>query len=451
MLNKKSNKKYRLTLSQVVVIGFLAIILVGAGLLCLPFATKNDGGIAYVDALFTATSATCVTGLAVGATFETFTVFGQVVIVMLIQVGGLGFMTLSSAIYMLIGKKVGLRTMLDIQEDMDDIYGGMRGFKTLISRIILISFSCEFVGTVLLTAAFCKYYPFFKALGKGAFCAVSAFCNAGFDLTENGNSLIPFNDNPLVLVTVMLLVVMGGIGFLVVRDVFEKRRWSRFKLHTKVVIVTSAALILVGAALTAGFEWNGAAFEGMTAGQKILNSFFASVTARTAGFCSVKMENLSQPSLVLNMLLMFVGASPASTGGGIKTTTLFVLIWTAVATVRQKTEVVVAKREISKKTIMRAVSTIVIAFALVFVSTFLLILLEKGRFASELLLFEEISAFATVGLTVGITPLLCVGSKLVLIFSMFLGRVGMLTFFMSFSPPDYVDAKIKFKEAQISI
>ncbi len=450
MLNYKKNKKRILTLPQTVALGFVAIILAGAGLLCLPFATKGNGSLSFIDALFTSTSATCVTGLVVASTYDTFTVFGQVVITMLIQVGGLGFMTLSSAIYLLIGKRIGLRTQLELQRDFDED-GGRRGFVRLIRKIMLISLVCESVGALILTVAFKAHgYGFLKALGVGVFTSISAFCNAGFDLTPGGGSLAEFGGNGVVLITVMLLIVIGGIGFLVVGDVFDKGRWARLKMHTRIVLIATPVLIVTGACVFCFAEWNGVLAD-MTAGEKILNAFFSSVTLRTAGFSTVDFGKLSSPSYVLSVVFMFIGASPASTGGGIKTTTFVVLLLAAVATVRQKDEVVVSRREITKNTIRRAASTLFIGLLWVVVSFFVLCCIEQGRFSTQQLLFEEVSAFATVGLSTGITGALSVASKVIIILSMYVGRIGMLTFCMCFAAPPSELAKIKYKQAQISV
>lgn len=450
MLNYKKNKKRILTLPQTVALGFVAIILAGAGLLCLPFATKGNGSLSFIDALFTSTSATCVTGLVVASTYDTFTVFGQVVITMLIQVGGLGFMTLSSAIYLLIGKRIGLRTQLELQRDFDED-GGRRGFVRLIRKIILISFVCESAGALVLSVAFKAHgYGFLKALGAGVFTAISAFCNAGFDLTSGSGSLAEFSGNAVVLITVMLLIVIGGMGFLVVGDVLDKRRWTRLKMNTRIVLIATLVLIVMGACTFCFAEWNGALAD-MTAGEKIINAFFSSVTLRTAGFSTVDFGKLSSPSYVLSIVFMFIGASPASTGGGVKTTTFVVLLLAAVATVRQKDEVVVSLREITKNTIRRAASTLFVGLLWVVVSFFVLCCIEQGRFSTQQLLFEEVSAFATVGLSTGITGALRIASKVIIIVSMFVGRIGMLTFCMCFAAPPSELAKIKYKQAQISV
>ncbi len=445
----KNHKKLRiLTLPQIVVIGYVGIILFGSLLLSLPFSLK-EGNLKYIDALFTSASATCVTGLAVGNTFTTFTAFGQLIILLLIQVGGLGFMTISSAFYIMIGKRLALRTKLDMQSDLNDD-GGANRFKKIIKQIMIIAFSVELSGAIILTAALSKYYSFGKALSKGVFLAISAFCNAGFDLTESGLSLMPFNDDTAVLFTISALIIIGGIGFLVISDILSRKRWSRFKLHTKVVILTTLILIFTGTLMFCIAEWNNS-MQNMTAGQKILNSFFTSVTARTAGFFSVDPARLNQPSLLFLMFLMFIGASPSSTGGGIKTTTLFVLLIASVSAIRCKNTVEIAKREINFKIILKALATLVVGAVLIFVSIFLLTITDGAHFTQQQLLFEEVSAFATVGLSLGITGGLSVAGKIIIIFTMFIGRIGMLTFFMSLTHREIADSKIKFKEALISI
>ncbi len=445
----KYKKPRFLTLPQIVVIGYVGIILCGSLLLSLPFATKG-GSIRYIDALFTSASATCVTGMTVSNTYLTFTAFGQIIILLLVQVGGLGFMTLSSAFYIMIGKRMALRTQLDIQNDLND-EGGANSFKKIIKQIMMIAFSVELMGAIILSAALTKYYSFGTALSKGVFLAISAFCNAGFDLTESGTSLMPFNGDAVVLITTAALIIIGGIGFLVIRDILSKKRWSRIKLHTKAVILTSVSLILLGTLVFCFAEWNKNSMQNMNAGQKILNAFFISVSARTAGFDSIDCSLLSQPSSLILLFLMFIGASPSSTGGGIKTTTLFVLLIATLSAIRSKKTVEIAKREISFKIILKALATLVISGVFIFISLFLLTITDGLQFSQQHILFEEVSAFSTVGLSMGIIKGLSVAGKMIIILTMFIGRVGMLTFFISLTHRTLGDSKIKFKDAQISI
>jgi trk system potassium uptake protein TrkH len=439
------------TVPRVLVFGFILIILIGTLLLMLPFSTKTEGSIDFLSALFTATSATCVTGLTVFNTFDTFTFFGQFVIMLLIQVGGLGFMTIASSINILVSKKITLRKKVSMQEDLQQ--PGFNNLKKLTIYIVLFALITESIGTIILTICFCGYYSFGTALWFGIFHSVSAYCNAGFDLIELGSgSMTPFYNNPVILLTIACLIIAGGLGFLVITDILAKKRWRRLSIHTKVVLTVTLILLLAGTAGIMIPEYNNPATIGnMSFGEKLLNSFFQSATTRTAGFNSFSMRGMTTVGLLVTMILMFIGASPCSTGGGLKTTTLFVLLTSTLAVVRRKKESVVDMREIDKLTIYKACATLFLALEVMALSMTVMLAVDGSRFDFVELLFEQISAYATVGLSTGITAELSIVSKLVIIFNMFLGRIGVLSFFISFAATHSIESKIKYMDANIRL
>lgn len=438
------------TTPRILVVGFLSFILVGALLLMLPFSSKTEGSISFLTALFTATSATCVTGLTVVNVSETYTFFGQFVIMLLIQLGGIGFMTVASAIYIMVGKTT-LRTRLQMKEDLQQ--KGLSNLKGLTLRVIVIALISEGIGAVLLTIGFSKYYNFGDALWRGVFHSVSAYCNAGFDLITLGEgSMTAFADNPLILLTISALIIVGGLGFLVFTDIAANKKWSRLSLHTKVVLIVTSVLLTFGTVSFMFAEYNNPDTIGnMSFGNKLLNSFFQSTTTRTAGFNSFSMAKMTSLSYLLSMMLMFVGASPSSTGGGIKTTTLFVLLSATYTVICRKKDTIVDKHEINKLTVYKACTTLFLAIVVMVVSLSIMIIAEGADANIIDLLFEQISAYATVGLSTGITAGLSVASKLVLILNMFVGRVGVLSFFLTFAKTNSVESKIKYLDANIRL
>ena len=313
---------------RLIMLSFFAVIMIGAALLMLPWSTTAPGSLSFVDALFTATSATCVTGLVVNTVATEFTAFGHVVILFLVQIGGLGFMTISSGVYLLIRHKVSLRKRISMTEELS--HDGMDDLKRLTFDILKMTVATELAGAVLLSLAFARYYSAGKAVWYGLFHSVMAFCNSGFDIVSTeGTSYQMFAEDPFILIVTMVLIVLGGIGFMVVSDIAHNRRWRKLKLHTKIVIPLTAALILIGAIgiFAAEFD-NPETIGNMSVGNKIVNAFFQSVTSRTAGFASFSQSGMTSFSQSLTIILMFIGVCPGSTGGGIKTTTMFVLLVT---------------------------------------------------------------------------------------------------------------------------
>lgn len=446
-------EKYRgwFSSSRLVILGFALVILVGTGLLLLPISVKDGVRLSFIDALFTATSATCVTGLVVKNTFATFSGFGQAVILLLIQIGGLGFMTVYASLILMVGRKFTLEGRLSLRDNLAQIDIGE--VKTLLSRIMKLTFIIETAGAVILTCAFTKYYSFGTAVWKGIFHSVSAFCNAGFDIIDiGGGSMTPFGNDPVILITVCALIILGGLGFIVFSDFIKYKTTRKLSIHTKIVLITTAVLLTAGTIIIMAAEYNNSAtFGNMNFGYKLLNSFFISTTARTAGFANIDITNLSRVSIPLVIFLMFIGASPGSTGGGIKTTTLFVLLMAVGTSVLKQKQTIVGYKRIGQETVTKAVSVFMLAM-LMFIVSFFVLMLSEPNLTNQQIIFEQTSAYATVGLSLNSTAELSLVGKLVIIFNMFFGRLGALTILIAFAKgKDRRETKIKYPEANINI
>jgi trk system potassium uptake protein TrkH len=414
------------------VLGFAGTIIAGAALLCLPFATVKSS-IDPLNALFTATSAVCVTGLTVVDTATTFTTFGQLVILVLIQLGGLGIITFAALVMMVLGRRLSLyqRETIQVQQvGLEIEFEPLEIGKRIVGFVAIT----EFTGMVLLTVAFLRYFPIDIALYHASFQAVSAFCNAG--LSTFSDNMMPFSGDAMVLVPMMVLIVLGGIGFVVVIDLEGIFRQGRKPtLQTRLVLVTTLVLLLFGALAFFLFE-GGNVLKEKPLGEKILNSFFHSVTCRTAGFNTVNYYELTNATLVLTMLLMVIGGSPGSTAGGIKTTTAALIFLMAWARLKGRQEPEVGNRTISNRSLGDAVTLTVLMVIFVLAVCLLLQVGELGtaghperRGAFLELSFETSSAFGTVGLSMGATPTLSPVGKMLIILTMFVGRLGPLTFF----------------------
>lgn len=430
-LNENASSKLFHNPAMVIVSSFFILILAGTFLLMLPICSRSGEVTPFLNALFTATSATCVTGLIVYDTYLYFSIFGQCVIITLIQLGGLGLVTLTSFFYLLIGKKMGLRTAHLAQESVSS--DEHINTSHLIKMVVVLTFIFEFVGTLIL---FTQFIPRFGAYGAfmSVFFAISAYCNAGFDLLGmNGefSSLISMQDNPVVTFTIMALIVCGGLGFIVWQDIYTYRRRKRLLLHSKVVLMTTVALIVLGCIGFLIVEWNNPKTIGnMDIFGKIHHSLFQSVTTRTAGFNTIDLNGMTEVGKILSVVLMFIGAAPGSTGGGIKITTMVVLLMTVISTIRGSTETIILHRKVDKSIVYKALAVASLAGVLVVVATSVLLL--TGDATSDInALFETVSGFATVGLSVGISAQAGVLSKIMLIICMFLGRVGPVSFALS--------------------
>lgn len=415
---------------MVFIVGFAIIIFLGAILLNLPIASQDGKSIGFINALFTATSAMCVTGLAVVNTAEYWTIFGKIIIILLIQMGGLGVMTMSAMISFFLGKKISLKTRVLIMEErnVDELQGVVR----LTKSILVYTFLVELVGAILLSFVFVKDYGLVEGVAFSIFHSISSFCNAGFDLT--GNSMINYVSNPIVTFTISLLIIIGGIGYFVFWDIYDSKSFKRLCLHSKLVIIISSILLVAGFVLIFVLEYNNTSTIGnLTLSGKIQASIFQSVVPRTAGFNSIEIGNLRMPTVVVMVLLMFIGGSSASTAGGIKVTTLGVIIVSIYNFVRGKRDIEIFMKRIEYSMVIKAVSIVGISAILINVVTFILTITEANSGFDFLdIFFETVSSFGTVGLSRGLTPSLSNIGKILLSFVMFFGRLGPLTIAFAF-------------------
>lgn len=412
-----------MTPSRILVIGFATVILFGSLLLMLPIANQNGLGLSFLNALFTATTSTCVTGLVVVDTGTTFTYFGQVVILCLIQIGGLGFMTFATLFALILGRKITFKERLLLQESMNQI--SVEGIVRLAKSVIQISFAIEGIGALILTLRWVADFGWMKALYFGIFHSISAFNNAGIDLFGNFSSLTAYVSDPIVNLTIMALIICGGLGFAVLADL-HLHRGKKLSFHTKVVLQVSGVLILLGAGIFFMLEYTNPQTLGpLPLETKVLASFFQSVSARTAGFNTINITGMHDTSLLVLIILMFIGASPGSTGGGIKTTTFISVLLSVLSTYRSKLNVVLRGRTLPQDVIQKAWAIVTTAALLVFVMLSIMSFTEDGDLLT--LLFEVTSAFGTVGLSLGLTPTLSDAGKIAIIITMFIGRVGPLT------------------------
>ncbi len=430
-------------------LGFLIIILAGALLLWLPFSSKS-GSTSFFDCLFTATSATCVTGLIVADTFTNWTIFGQAVIALLIQIGGLGFVTIITFFNVAAGKKLGLRTLANVADGLTE--STFQGGRRIFISIMKYSMIFEAAGALLLCIRFVPQYGGY-GVWMGIFTSITAFCNAGFDLCGISSpfaSLTGYQSDPLVLITVAMLITVGGLGFIVWENFLNIRKVRKLSLHTKAVLITSAVLTVGGTLFYLLAEWNGALDE-MNFGEKLLNAFFSSVTARTAGFNSVPIEDLSDFSQLGTCVLMFIGASPASTGGGIKTTTLLVLIMTVISYMQSKNDVEIMKHKIDKLAVYRTLTvTLLSLLAVILCFSVLYFTLPEDNSGVQCL-FEAVSAFSTSGLSAGITAISGTAGRILLIITMFIGRVGPVSLVLSMLVNSAKRKNIIYPDGQIIV
>ena len=414
-------KAFRLTTTQIIMLSFLGMILLGSLLLALPVSSADGVAVPYLDALFTATTATCVTGLVTLPTFSTWSIFGQVVILVLIQVGGLGVITVISAFMLLLQKRMGIGDRLLLQDAFN--LNTLSGIVRFVKRVLFGTFLVELLGAVLYMTVF---VPQFGARGVwiSVFTAVSAFCNAGIDII-GPNSLCDYATNPMVNLVTSALIILSGIGYIVWWDVLRvgRKGFRSLTLHSKIAISTTLVLIFGGGLLIFLLEYGNPLTIGeLSLFDKLQVSFFQSITTRTAGFATVPQENLTNASSILCLLLMFIGGSPVGTAGGIKTVTVAVLAVSALATIRNQNDVTLFNRTISRQAVNKAVAVTAMSFAILFGSTMLLCAVTD---ASALdIVYETVSATATVGLTRNLTPYLSSAGKAVIIATMYLGRVG---------------------------
>ena len=431
------------------------VILVGSVLLALPISTKSGEPVGYLDALFTATTSTCVTGLVTLPTVTTWSWFGQIVILLLIQIGGLGVITIFAGIMIALNKRFGLKESQLIQDAFN--LNSLSGLTKFVKRVILGTLIVEGIGAILYMFVFIPDYGA-RGIWISIFNSVSAFCNAGIDIIAE-NSLVGYATNPLINAVTETLIILGGLGYIVWWDVvrvlkdWKQLKWKCFQkltLHSKIVLSITAILVFGGAALLLAFEYN----NPLTIGNysffdKMQVALFQSVTTRTAGFATVAQENLTNPSAILCLLLMFIGGSPVGTAGGVKTVAIVVLIATAYTTIKNKNEVSLFNRDLTRQTVHKAVAVSGMSFCIMFVSTILLSLVTDA--AALDILYETVSATATVGLTRNLTGILNAWGKIIIIFTMYLGRVGPISLAFMFKSRKETVNIVKNPTEEISV
>lgn len=438
-----------LSAAKIIALTFGAIILLGAALLTLPIASRSGISCGFRPALFTATSATCVTGLVLYDTWTQWSGFGQTVIISLIQIGGLGFMSAATMLVFLLRKRIGFKQRLVMAQSLS--VSDMDGIVNLQKTVLKGSFAIEGIGATILFFRFLPEFGFGSALKWGVFHSISAFCNAGFDIfgcITPGASLMEFQSDPIVLLTLGGLVIVGGLGFLVWQEIWESRRFRKISVYSRLVLLTTLGLLLSGWALTALLEWNNPGTIGnLCVSDKLLNSFFQSVTLRTAGFASFDQAMMTEGSKAVSMVLMLIGGSSGSTAGGLKTVSFMVLVLFLTTRARGRSTVSVFKRTIPESQVLDAMT---IAFILLFLAVF------GGIFISVTspvgftdALFEAVSALATVGLTAGVTSSLSIPAQCLIILYMYFGRVGVLTISLGFLTGNR--AQERFRYAQTSL
>ena len=412
------------------IFGFLVAIFIGVILLKMPFSLRENQNITVLDSLFTIVSAICVTGLSVVDISQVFTSTGQLIILFFIQLGGLGVMTVSIIVFLLVGKKMSFETRELLKEERNSNSNG--GITNFIKNLLLTVSLIEILGASILAYGFSKYYPLKKSIFYGLFHSVSAFCNAGFSLFTN--SLEDFRYDNLISLTVSFLIILGGIGFVTVNSLFiiKKKKLKNLSLTSKFALLITFFLLTFGTILFLVFEYNNSStLKGMNFVDKILNSFFQSVTLRTAGFNTVPLENIKPATVFISYIFMFIGASPGSTGGGIKTTTFGILIFYAFGVLKRKEYVEVFKRRIDWELINKALAIVVIS--ILYIAVIITILLSIENFSTDRVIYEVISAFSTTGLSMGITASLGIISKFLIIITMFIGRLGPMTVALAFT------------------
>lgn len=443
---KKKNMK--MNGMQVLALGFLAIILLGALILSLPISSANGEVTSFIDSLFTSTSAVCVTGLVTVDTGTHWNLFGQIIIMLLIEVGGLGFMSFTTLIAIILGKKITLRDRLALQNSMNTF--DIHGIVKMVRYILIFTISVQLVGAALFATQFIPEYGPLRGAFYGIFHSISAFCNAGFDVFGNGVSMTTHNTNGVVILVASALIIIGGLGFTVWSELYSIKNIKRLSLHSKVVILITSILVIGGATLMFLFEHkNPNTMASLSLWDKITNSLFAATTPRTAGFNSIPTDGMTTAGQFLTILLMFVGGSPGSTAGGLKTTTMGILLFTVICVIKGREDTEIFMKKISKDIVYKSLTLVFIGLSLIITVTMILSYTEVGASFIELL-YETVSAFTTAGLTLGLTPNLSIIGKVLIIIMMYLGRVGPLTVVLALTR-EKRDNGIKYPEGKILI
>ncbi len=440
-------KTFEVSPHQWVIAGFAFIICIGALILASPIASSTGESIGFLNAFFTSTSAVCVTGLTVLDTGQDFSIFGQIIIMVLIQIGGLGFMTFGVIVAIILGKKLGLRQRLIIQESTKST--SIQGLIRLSLHIFMIAFIFEAIASVILSIRWVEDLGLKNAIYYAVFHSISSFNNAGFALWSD--SLSRYVGDPTVNIVITLLFIVGGIGFTVIIDIYNKRMWHTLSLNSKIVIISTTVLSLVGFLIIFILELiNPAIFGTLSWGEKLWAAFFQGLTPRTAGFNTIDISSMLEASQFFIIFLMFIGASSGSTGGGIKTNTLVVLILAVLSSIKGRDEIHIFNRRIANEYIQRALAIIMISLGVVLFVSFLLTITEdhlKHDFIE--FLFEATSAFGTVGLTMGLTTDLTIPGKIIIMLTMFIGRLGPLT--LAFALSQKKTSKVSYAEEKILI
>lgn len=448
--------------ARMIMSSFLFVDIVGFILLMLPFSSANGKSVGVATAIFTTVSSTCVTGLVVSDTASTFSTFGRAVIISLIQIGGLGLVTITTFFISLVRRKVGLRTRVLAQESSGSFT--FTELPALLRSIILLTFLFEFFGFIMFATQFVPLFGMRDGLAKAGFHAVSSFCNAGFDLmgdTVSGpySSMTAFSGNIVVMFTTMFLIVSGGLGFIVWRDLFSSVKTKKINVHSRITLFATAILIIVGALYILVAEWGNVADQSMGTlpeWQRPIAAVFQSITMRTAGFNTLNMATLLDGTKLLCVVLMFIGAGSGSTGGGIKVSTFSLLVYSVYSEIRGRTDIVIRKHQIARVAVQRAIAIFVLGLTLILFLSFILTFTEaaalaEGRFEYLDLLFESVSAFGTVGVSSANTSGLTTLSQMCLIPIMFIGRVGPVTFAVSLALREPKDYSSIFPEGKIHI
>jgi len=437
--------------TKIIAVVFAAIILLGACLLTLPGASRNGISCGFRPALFTATSATCVTGLVLYDTWSQWSGFGQVIIISLIQIGGLGFMSAATLFVTRLRNRASLKQRMVMAQALS--VNDMDGILRLQKMVLKGSFAIEGIGAAILFLRFLPEYGPVNALKWGVFHAISAFCNAGFDIfgcITPGASLMEFQSDPIVLLTLGSLVVVGGLGFLVWQEIWEKRSFKKLSIYAKLVLLTTIALILTGWVLTCLLEWNNPETLGpMGLGDKLLNAFFQSITLRTAGFAAIDQAALTDGGKAMAMVLMLIGGSSGSTAGGLKTVTFVVLVLFLATRARGRETVCVYKRTIPNGQVLDAMTIAAILIALAMFGGIFISTTSPVGFTDAL--YEAVSALATVGLTAGVTGSLSIPAQILIIVYMYFGRVGVLTISMGFLAGNRAEERFRYAETKLLI
>lgn len=452
----KKKKHFSLSTTQIIMLSFFLAIMIGSILLALPISSANGEAIPYIDALFTATTATCVTGLVTLPTVTTWSLFGQVIILILIQIGGLGIITVMSGFMIFLHRKMGIGDRLLIQDAFN--LNTLSGLIIFVKKVICGTFVVEGIGALLYMTVFIPEFGV-KGIWISIFNSISAFCNAGIDIISE-NSLCDYTTNPIVNSVTCALIIVSGIGFVVWWDVirvlkdtknYRRKCFKHLTLHSKIALSATAFLILAGALAIFIFEYNNPlTMKEYSLFDKIQTSIFQSVTTRTAGFATIPQQNLTNASSIVSLLLMFVGGSPVGTAGGVKTVTITVLIASALSSIKNKNEVTLFNRTISKESIHKAIAVVCMSFTIMFTSTVLLSAVATDASALDIA-YETVSATATVGLSRNLTPFLNMWGKLIIIATMYLGRVGPISLAIAFNLRKRNENLIKNPTEKISV